>query len=66
MLCTLNAGAFDIAPRMTYRTNEVEFTSASDITIVDGAYTIDDLSITDGQDPAEPKLCRQDFFSVRW
>ena len=33
MLCTLNAGAFDIAPRMTYRTNEVEFTSASDITI---------------------------------
>lgn len=61
MLCTLNAGAFDIAPRMTYRTNEVEFTSASDITIVDGAYTIDDLSITDGQDPQNRNYAGKTF-----
>lgn len=51
LLTTTGVAAFDSLARMTYRTNNVEFTSTGDIYIVDGSFCINDLRITSGQDP---------------
>lgn len=59
LLCTATAAvmlasyavAADVSTYMTYRSNAVVLSAADGITITSGTFTVDDLSITQGQDP---------------
>lgn len=52
LCCTVSASALEITPYMTYRENTVVLSSAADINIVSGTFTVTDLRITSGQDPS--------------
>lgn len=51
LMLASTAVAADVSPYMTYRSNVVVLAAADGITITNGTFTVDDLSITEGQDP---------------
>lgn len=52
LCCTVSTSALEMVPYMTYRENAVILSAASDIHIVNGAFTVTDLCVTTGQDPS--------------
>lgn len=51
LMLASSVAAADVSTYMTYRSNSVVLSSAEGISITNGTFTVNDLSITQGQDP---------------